>query len=368
MDIINITSPQAQTIALQVLRAGGLVICPTETVYGALVDATNPAAVQKLLRYKHRPLGKPISIACCDQKMAAQYVNINQQADKIYHSLLPGPVTVISISANRVASGVASENNTLGIRIPAHPFLLDLVKKIGSPLTATSANSSGKKAPYSISDLLDHLSNQQKNQIDLILDGGTLPKNPPSIVIDTTTDSPTVLRPNSQVNFQSSASSATSIHNFLSHSPTETGSFAQKIITSHFDTLQKQGLFIALDGPLGAGKTAFTQGLAKALNISTLITSPTYTYLKEYPFQISDFTGTLYHFDFWTLQDPAILKLFEIDKLSLPGNLLIMEWYDNVKQFLSPSLPTLHFTFQETHQPEERQITYTDLRKGTLSL
>src|SRR5437868_2435629 len=82
-----------QTVC-QVLADGGLVIYPTETVYGIGVDATNQAAVDKLLQYKARREGKPISIAVADQAMAEQYVELNDQAKQFYKNFLPGPVTV----------------------------------------------------------------------------------------------------------------------------------------------------------------------------------------------------------------------------------------------------------------------------------
>ena len=360
MKILKLNDPQVTALALRVLGDGGLVICPTETVYGALVDSTNSAAVAKLLTYKRRPIGKPFSIACADKKMAEQYVFLNDQAEKIYATLLPGPVTVISENRNLVAPGVASEKNTLGIRLPAYPFLLKLVQQFDKPVTATSANSSGKKAPYSISDLLDSLSSKQKAQIDLIIDAGTLPKNPPSIVIDTTTSSPTILRANENVNFkvenERKSGKVEFRREFCTKSETETRQLANKILADYFPLLQNTGLIIALDGPLGAGKTTFTQGLAQALQLETKITSPTYTYLKEYPFSLPNLAGILYHFDVWTIDQPTTFKLFEAEKLIRPNNLILIEWFANIKDFFAPKIPFLHLTFQPNVNDNERQI------------
>ncbi len=361
MKILKLNDPQVTALALRVLGDGGLVICPTETVYGALVDSTNSAAVAKLLTYKRRPIGKPFSIACADKKMAEKYVSLSSQAEKIYATLLPGPVTVISESRNQVATGVASEKNTLGIRLPAYPFLLKLVQQFGKPVTATSANSSGKKAPYSIPDLLDNLSPKQKSQIGLIIDANTLPKNPPSIVIDTTTSSPTVLRANKNINFQvetrENRAKVAYQREFCTKSETETRQLASKILADNLPLLQNTGLVITLDGPLGAGKTTFTQGLAQALQLNAKITSPTYTYLKEYPFSQQNLVGTLYHFDVWTIDQPATFKVLEIEKLIRPNNLILIEWFANIKDFFTPTIPFLQLTFQPTADDQKRQIT-----------
>src|SRR5258708_5864385 len=135
-----------QTIA--VLRSGGLVIFPTETTYGAGVLATNQVAVDKLLAFKSRREGKPLSIAVTDEEMANRYVEVNESAHRLYERFLPGPVTVISRGRGVVAHGVESEFGTLGVRIPDYALVLELVKQLGEPITATSANASGAKRPY----------------------------------------------------------------------------------------------------------------------------------------------------------------------------------------------------------------------------
>ena len=147
---------------VEVLKQGGLVIVPTETLYGALVDATNPKAVEKLTQYKNRPLGKPFSVAVAGQEMAEEYVYLNQNAKNLYKTFLPGPVTVISKGKHKVTKGIESESGTLGIRIPDYKLVLEIVKKLRKPVTATSANASYKKKPYKISDILDNLSTKQK--------------------------------------------------------------------------------------------------------------------------------------------------------------------------------------------------------------
>ena len=91
---------------VKVLQEKGMVVYPTETCYGLGVDATNQEAVDKLLQYKERPEGKAIAIAAVDEKMASQYVCLNETARNVYQHFLPGPLTVISRSHGKVAQGL----------------------------------------------------------------------------------------------------------------------------------------------------------------------------------------------------------------------------------------------------------------------
>jgi len=157
MKIINIKKTKKQQVvqeAIKVLKTDGLIIYPTETCYGIGVDATSQKAVDKLLAYKKRPEGKAIAIAVSDQKMAQQYVTVNETAKNIYKNFLPGPITIISKSKNKVAKGLEAEDATLGIRIPNYSLTLEIIKKFGFPVTTTSANVSYKKTPYSSDDIL----------------------------------------------------------------------------------------------------------------------------------------------------------------------------------------------------------------------
>lgn len=309
--------------AVKTLAQGGLVIYPTETVYGIGADATNQEAVDKLLAYKSRREGKPLSIAVTDLKMASQYVELNDQAKQIYQKFLPGPVTVVSKAKNNTAKGVASEFNTLGIRIPDHPLILKIVEQFGKPITSTSANASGKKRPYQISDILDNLSQTQKDKLDLILDAGTLPPQEPSTVIDTTTSTPLTVRGKStQADLE-----------LISHSSEETKQIAGKIMLKNWNQLKENGLIIGLNGRLGAGKTIFSKGVAEFLQIKEVITSPTYTYIKEYPFSRHQTQGIFYHLDMWRLDTKQELETFELKKLIKPNSVLAIEWWSQVAAF-----------------------------------
>jgi L-threonylcarbamoyladenylate synthase len=193
MNIISTKNTSKEKIidtVVQTLSKGGLVIFPTETTYGAGVDATNQKAVDKLLSYKTRREGKPLSIAVTDKKMAEEYVFLNNSASQMYDTFLPGPFTIISKSKGKTAQGVESEFATLGVRIPDYPLVLDFLSKFKKPMTATSANASGKRRPYKVEHLLENLSQKQKDLIDLIVDVGELKHNKPSTIIDTTMSAP----------------------------------------------------------------------------------------------------------------------------------------------------------------------------------
>ncbi len=320
--ILETTAPsEAIATACSVLAAGGLILFPTETTYGAGVDATNPEAVQKLLRYKSRREGKPLSIAVTDEQMASKYVEINEQAHALYKQFLPGPMTVISHAKDdSVAPGVASEFGTLGVRIPDLQFMLDLVAAYGKPITATSANASGKARPYNIDSCLAELSNKQRDCIDLILDAGILPPNPPSTVIDTTLSTPVVFRGGSLQNEQL-------VTELTSHSAEETQAIAGKFLLKNWNAVRSSGLIVGLDGSLGVGKTVFTQGAAKFLSIAEQLSSPTYTYIEEYEFSRHGATGKLYHLDLWKIESESELERLEINQLLRPNSIIMIEWF-----------------------------------------
>lgn len=346
---------QALTEAAAVLASGGLVIFPTETVYGALVSATNPEAVSKLLQYKKRPVGKAISIACRSQEQAEKYVKLNEQARQLYRTLLPGPVTVISQSLNKVVRELQSEKGTLGIRLSSYAPLNQLLSKLPFPTTATSANSSGKKTPYTIDDIINNLSKKQLSLIDLIIDAGKLPQRPPSLVLDTTTPTPTCLRANARVQKQLATISSTAI----TTNPAETQKYARKLTEKYLPMIKKTGLIIILDGDLGAGKTTFTQGIALALGIKQTITSPSYTYLKEYSCQ--NHQGNLIHLDLWAVENQSMFKALALETYQQPGNLLVIEWYQQFAGMLNFNLPVIHFTITaDKNQPDKRHFTYDE--------
>jgi L-threonylcarbamoyladenylate synthase len=355
LKLTNTNHKQLITETCKVLEAGGLVIYPTETVYGIGVDATNHSAVEKLIRYKSRREGKPLSIAVADTSMAQKFIQLSPQAQDLHQRFLPGPYTIVSKGKQTVAPHVESEFGTLGIRIPDYSLILDLVKKFDKPITATSANASGKKRPYTVQDIFDRLSEKQKNLIDLVIDAGKLPPNEPSIVIDTTLTTPLTVRGNFD--------HQTPTQKFSTNSDLETRDLAGKLTLKNWEKIKKTGIIIGLNGELGTGKTVFTQGIAKFLQITEPLSSPTYTYMNQYDFNRHNVTGTLNHLDVWKIDSKESFDLLEIPQLIKPGTITVIEWWQQIAGYWPNALP---ITFQATltepnisssSNPNHREIT-----------
>lgn len=304
--------------AVDILEKGGLVIYPTETLYGIGADATNKEAIKKLTEYKNRPFGKPYSVAVTDINMATEYVNLNNTAKNLYEKFLPGPLTIISTGKHKVAPGVESENGTLGIRIPDYKLVTDIVKILKKPITSTSANASYKKRPYRIKDILENISDRQKELIDLIIDAGNLPNNEPSTVIDTTLDDPVTLR-QGEIKF-------TEKNEILSRNEEATQNLAKEIWQKYESHLGKRPIVFALEGQMGAGKTQFTKGLARAMGITTLVTSPTFNIENEY----DDGDKKLYHFDAWRLENGEEIRELGFENLIKTKSIISIEWAERV--------------------------------------
>lgn len=357
MEIIPLSTTDSQAVLARtqaVLAAGGLVIFPTETTYGAGVDATNPQAVEKLLAYKSRREGKPLSIAVSNLEMAQAYLEINEQARQLAAQFLPGPVTIVCQGKGTVAPGVESEFGTLGIRIPDYQLILDLVAQYGKPITSTSANGSGEKRPYSIQDIFDGLSEKQKSLIDLVLDAGQLPPNPPSTVIDTTLSTPVTLRAG-EISLPQADTTT-----LISRNEQETKDLAKRLLLKHWNEVKETGLVLGLDGALGTGKTIFTKGVAEFLQITETVTSPTYTYIQEYEYERHGVSGTLYHLDLWKVETEAELERLELKTLLQPNSVVVIEWVNQVWPWLEKlikdkEMPFLHLLLEETEH--QRQIT-----------
>ncbi len=316
---LNIDENPTQT-AIQTLEKGGTVIFPCETVYGIAVDSLNSKAVEKLNKYKRRPMGKPYAIMCSSRKMAEGYVQLNLTAKNLYKKFLPGPITVVSKGKGKVAAGIESELGTLGVRIPDYKFMLDLISKFGRPVVATSANASYQKRPYKIADILENISDKQSGLIDLIIDAGDLPQNEPSTVIDTTMDDVVVLR---QGEIKLSEK-----NEVLTRNEEGTQNVGKEIWQKYQSYLGKRALVFALQGEMGAGKTQFTKGLALAMGIDELVTSPTYAIENEYKTGKSE----LFHFDAWRLENSDQLGDLGFSELIKNKSVISIEWAEKVKE------------------------------------
>ncbi len=305
---------------LDVLNKGGLVIYPTETCYGIGADATNKEAVQKLLNYKTKREGKAISIAVADKKMAKKYVVLNEIAENLYDHYLPGPLTIVSKSKGNVANGIEAGDKTIGVRIPKYSLVLKLIKKFGKPITATSANASYKKTPYSIKDILDNTSKKQQSLIDLIIDAGELPKNKPSTILNTILNEVKILREGGVVFKKSKIK--------ITKSEEETKELAKKILE---ENIGSGPIVFALQGELGTGKTQFTKGLAEYVKITKNVSSPTFILLREYDI---DKESKLYHIDAYRMFDEKELDDLKFGNMLNARNIVSIEWADKISKII----------------------------------
>jgi len=181
-------------IMVKSIKQGKVIVCPTDTVYGLIADATNEKAVKKLLKIKKRNARKPIPIFVKDLKTAKKLALINKQQEKFLKEVWPGKVTIVLKRKGKLPEVLFRNKKTIGLRIPDYKIISQLLLVINRPLTGTSANISGQPPSTKITEVTSRLKNQ-KFQPDLIIDAGNLPKSKPSIVLDLTTRPPKILRP-----------------------------------------------------------------------------------------------------------------------------------------------------------------------------
>ncbi len=160
--------------AVQVLRRDGIIVYPTDTVYGLGADAFSDEALLRVYEAKGRPLGKPISIAVSDTDMLCAVASADDFALGLIGRFLPGPVTVILGARSCIPSLLTGGTGRIGVRIPAHDLALRIIGGFDSPITATSANPSGEPDPATPGEV--------RVPYDLLVDGGPLPGTPSTVV------------------------------------------------------------------------------------------------------------------------------------------------------------------------------------------
>ncbi len=189
--------------AVEFLNNSGIMICPTDTVYGFLADAGNKKAVDKIYKIKKRPKSKPLAIFVKDLKMTKKLAEINKEQEAVLTLRLrsgqakywPGKYTFILKSKVKsqnfkLSKLVTGKDGTIALRIPRYKFLNSLLKKINKPLAQTSVNISGKPPLTKINDIIE----QFKKYDILIIDGGNLPKSKPSKILELKEDKIKTLR------------------------------------------------------------------------------------------------------------------------------------------------------------------------------
>lgn len=179
--------------ASSVILTGGIIAYPTDTTYALGVNALDPLAINKLYSLKGRNFNKPLHVVVSDMTMANEFVWVDENARVIADKFLPGPLTLILPKRDTVPDVLVGSIKTLGIRIPSNLFCLNLAKKLKIPFTTTSANISGGKNSYSVNEIIKQFG-LKVNDLDLIIDQGTLPEVLPSTLVDMTKSPPEILR------------------------------------------------------------------------------------------------------------------------------------------------------------------------------
>lgn len=177
--------------AVGLLANGGLVALPTETVYGLAADGLNTRAVEAIYEAKGRWEGKPLSVFVTDMEMVERLCrNIPEEAYRLAEAFWPGPLTLVLPDAGVVSDTVTAGGNTLGVRCPDHPITLEVVRRLGRPLAAPSANPSGLPSPKDARAVLMGLS----GKLDAVVDGGPCTVAVESTIVDLTERAPRILR------------------------------------------------------------------------------------------------------------------------------------------------------------------------------
>ena len=191
---VNAEKPDAEKIqiAAEIIRKGGLVAFPTETVYGLGADALNPEAVLALFEAKKRPLDNPPIVHVADQKEVYRLVlEVPPKAKVLMDKFWPGPLTLIFKHSNIVPKETVAGLDTIAIRMPKHKIALELIRQSHCPIAAPSANLAGKPSPTTA----QHVHEDLEGQIDAIIDGGATNIGVESTVVDLSVEPPMLLRP-----------------------------------------------------------------------------------------------------------------------------------------------------------------------------
>lgn len=179
------------SIAAELIKDGGLVAVPTETVYGLAANGLDESAVEKLYEVKGRPETKPISLLISSMKQAESFCReIPENAYKLAESFWPGPLTMVLKKSDIVPRIVTAGGETVGVRCPAHSATLEIINLSRLPLAAPSANISGEKSPKNAGEVLNYFD----GKIECVVDGGECTVGIESTILDMTAFPPKVLR------------------------------------------------------------------------------------------------------------------------------------------------------------------------------
>lgn len=174
--------------AIDTLKKGGVIVYPTDTVYGMGCDLLNKRAIERIYQYKKMPRQKPLSFICSDLAQVSEYAQVSTAAFKLMKRLLPGPYTFILEASRQVPKVMVTKQHTVGIRIPDHDVCLELVRGLGNPLVNTSASVSLDEVTSNPETIQEEF-----HLVDLMLTDGIM-ESDPSTIVDFTGDEPILVR------------------------------------------------------------------------------------------------------------------------------------------------------------------------------
>jgi L-threonylcarbamoyladenylate synthase len=178
--------------AVEILRSGGLVAFPTETVYGLGADASNPQAVRRIFEVKGRPAQHPVIVHLASAEALSRWArDVPPAAAVLAQRFWPGPLTLVLKRAPGVIDEVTGGQDTVGLRVPSHPIAQALLRSFAGGIAAPSANRFGRLSPTTAQHVRDELG----ESVDLILDGGACEVGIESTILDLSSGAPVLLRP-----------------------------------------------------------------------------------------------------------------------------------------------------------------------------
>ncbi|GBD15880.1 Threonylcarbamoyl-AMP synthase [bacterium HR26] len=189
--VVKADDPQAITLATSVLRQGGLVVFPTDTVYGVGAAVDRPEAVARIYLVKGRPLDRPIPVLISSLDQLERLVTrVDERVRRLAEAFWPGALTIVLPAQDWLPEEIVRDTRAVGLRMPDHPVALAVIEASGGALATTSANRSGEKEACTAEEALEALG----DRVELIIDGGRSPGGVPSTVVAVTDDSIRVLR------------------------------------------------------------------------------------------------------------------------------------------------------------------------------
>lgn len=175
------SDPATIRAAARTLANGGVIVYPTETLYGLGADASNELALQRLVALKGREAGKPIALLISGAEMLEDLVEeVSAAAADLMRRFWPGPLTIVLLARSTVSRRLTGGGDGIGVRVSSHPTATALVRALGRPLTAPSANPAGMRPPTRLDEALAYFG----DRVDCYVDGGALPGEPASTVVD----------------------------------------------------------------------------------------------------------------------------------------------------------------------------------------